>query len=68
MAGRGLGAQPTPFAWRRFATTWDARPGETELRCRATDATGATQPDAAQWNAHGYCNNAVQRVSVVVRG
>ncbi|QUD84500.1 molybdopterin-dependent oxidoreductase [Gordonia polyisoprenivorans] len=31
--------------WRQWTWTWDAQPGQHTLYCRATDATGATQPD-----------------------
>jgi len=55
------------LAWRGWSYEWDAEPGEHELSCRATDAAGKTQPAAPEWNLDGYCNNAVQRVRVVVR-
>jgi len=61
-----LGAVPSRYAWRGFAFTWNAEPGEHELCCRATDASGATQPLAPEWNFDGFCNNAVQRVRVTV--
>jgi sulfane dehydrogenase subunit SoxC len=61
-----LGEAPSEFAWRGWRYEWDARPGEHELWCRATDAAGNTQPTSAAWNYDGYCNNAVQRVRVVV--
>ena len=54
------------FAWRGWTYEWRAEPGEHELCCRATDATGKTQPLEPPWNWDGYCNNAVQRVRVVV--
>ena len=54
------------YAWCGFSYEWDAQPGEHELCCRATDAAGHTQPFDAEWNLGGYCNNAVQRVRVVV--
>jgi DMSO/TMAO reductase YedYZ molybdopterin-dependent catalytic subunit len=54
------------FAWRGWTFTWDATPGEHELQCRATDAAGNGQPETAEWNTGGYCNNAPQRVRVVV--
>jgi hypothetical protein len=38
-----------------------------ELRSRATDASGATQPDTIVWNSLGYGNNAVRAIHVVVR-
>src|SRR5215211_1380365 len=55
------------FAWRGWSYAWNAQPGEHELACRATDAAGKTQPASPEWNLDGYCNNAVQRVRVVVR-
>jgi DMSO/TMAO reductase YedYZ molybdopterin-dependent catalytic subunit len=54
------------YAWREFRFTWDAPEGEHELCCRATDSAGNTQPLEGTWNHGGYCNNAVQRVSVSV--
>jgi sulfane dehydrogenase subunit SoxC len=54
------------YAWRGFSFEWDATPGEHELCSRATDAAGDTQPLAPEWNYGGFCNNAVQRVRVVV--
>jgi hypothetical protein len=56
----------SPYAWRGWRFLWDARPGDHEVRSRATDAAGNTQPDEAEWNLEGYCNNAVQRVPVTV--
>jgi DMSO/TMAO reductase YedYZ molybdopterin-dependent catalytic subunit len=55
------------FAWSGWAFEWDAKPGEHELSCRATDERGNTQPLVADWNCDGVCNNGVQRVRVVVR-
>ena len=54
------------FAWRGWSHRWDARPGEYELCCRATDGAGNVQPAEAAWNLGGYCNNAIQRVHVTV--
>jgi DMSO/TMAO reductase YedYZ molybdopterin-dependent catalytic subunit len=62
-----LGPQTSEFGWRGWSHEWDAEPGEYELCCRASDAAGQRQPDAAEWNLDGYCNNAVQRVRAVVR-
>ncbi len=57
----------TPHGWRRWSFEWHPlAPGEYELCCRATDATGARQPESAAWNLGGYANNAVQRVAVTV--
>jgi DMSO/TMAO reductase YedYZ molybdopterin-dependent catalytic subunit len=54
------------WAWRSWRFTWDARPGERELCCRARDAAGDVQPLEPPWNLGGYANNAVQRVPVTV--
>jgi sulfane dehydrogenase subunit SoxC len=61
-----LGEPVGEFAWRRWEYAWDAKPGEHELCCRATDEAGNTQPLTPEWNWDGVCNNAVQRVNVVV--
>jgi len=55
------------FGWQRWRASWDASSGEHELACRATDASGAVQPDEPDWNLGGMGNNAVQRVLVTVR-
>jgi DMSO/TMAO reductase YedYZ molybdopterin-dependent catalytic subunit len=56
------------YGWRRWSYRWEgAEPGEHELRSRATDGAGNTQPDDVAWNYGGYVNNAVQRVAVTVR-
>jgi len=65
-AAAELGETLSPFAWAGWSFAWDARPGEYELCCRATDAAGNSQPDEPDWNLGGYCNNAVQRVRVTV--
>jgi len=36
-------------------------------RSRATDSTGAVQPDAIVWNRLGYGNNAIRLVVIEVR-
>ena len=60
-------APSAPFAWQRWRCTWDAREGEHELACRATDAQGAMQPDTPDWNVAGMGNNALHRMAVTVR-
>ena len=62
-----LGEPLSDFAWRGWSYRWQAEPGEHELCCRAADAAGNEQPEAAEWNFDGFCNNSVQRVHVVVR-
>jgi sulfane dehydrogenase subunit SoxC len=43
-----------PGAWARWRFAWEARPGTHEMRVRATDEAGNTQPEASPWNALGY--------------
>ena len=54
-------------AWRRWTAHWNASRGAHELRCRATDETGAVQPLDPPWDVTGFGNNAAQRVEVTVR-
>lgn len=56
-----------PHAWRRWSARWQAAAGTHELRCRATDASGAVQPLEPPWDVTGFGNNAAQRVEVLVR-
>jgi len=67
-AGRWTNAAVEPaastWAWSRWHASVRLDPGGHELRCRATDAAGATQPDRAPWNVWGYRNNGVQRLAV----
>jgi sulfane dehydrogenase subunit SoxC len=48
-----------PGAWVRWSFEWDASPGRHELRARATDAVGRTQPDVVPWNERGYLHGGV---------
>jgi sulfane dehydrogenase subunit SoxC len=48
-----------PLAWTAVRAVWDAAPGRHELRCRATDAAGSSQPDEPAWNLGGDATNAV---------
>ena len=59
-----LTGRDEPTAWR----TWDAdlpipRPGRYTVRARATDRSGATQPEVAATNPGGYGNNSIHAVS-----
>jgi hypothetical protein len=45
----------------------DAGPGSAVVVARATDRSGATQPLEPRWNANGYANNVVHRVTVTVK-
>lgn len=62
-----LEASAGPHAWRRWTARWLAAKGAHELRCRATDASGAVQPLEPPWDVTGFGNNAAQKVEVTVR-
>ena len=53
-------------AWLRWSLPWRPRPGTYTLRARATDRTGATQPDIAPYNTQGYLFGAVVNHPVTV--
>lgn len=55
-----------PWAPVRWTLTVEAEPGPLEIAARATDASGASQPLEPRWNANGYANNVVHRVTVQV--
>lgn len=48
-----------PGSWRQWCFDWDAERGHHELRVRATDDRGRSQPDEVPWNDLGYLYNAV---------
>ena len=56
----------SPYAWRGWSLSWEARPGTYGLLVRATDTECNTQPVSQPWNSQGLGNNMVQRVEVVV--
>jgi len=62
-----LGEAESAYAWTPFTLAMALPAGQVELRSRATDASGATQPDAITWNSLGYGNNAVRAIHVVVQ-
>jgi sulfane dehydrogenase subunit SoxC len=62
-----LAGPPAAHAWQAWSYRWDAQtPGDYELCCRATDATGRKQPTQPQWNLGGYADNDLHRVKVTV--
>jgi sulfite oxidase len=54
-----LDEQASPWAWRLWHTTVNLNPGRVNVRARAWDSTGATQPQSPEhvWNPKGYANN-----------
>ena len=53
-------------AWRMWRMPWDATPGTHRISARATDSSGAVQPDATPWNKSGYLWNGIESVSFEV--
>jgi hypothetical protein len=53
-------------AWVCWQFSWTPTPGQHEIRVRATDEQGRTQPDSVPWNHHGYLYNAVVAHPVTV--
>lgn len=63
-----LAPPASSHAWQAWTFEWDAsEPGRHSIRARASDSSGATQPDRPAWNKLGYGNNAVQVCLVDVR-
>jgi DMSO/TMAO reductase YedYZ molybdopterin-dependent catalytic subunit len=53
--------------WRLWRFAWDARqPGRHDLRVRATDSLGRTQPETTPWNRSGYLWNGIDHVTCEV--
>ncbi len=55
-----------PYAFTPWELEVDLVPGEHTAAARATDSAGNTQPERPLWNARGYANNAVHRVSFLL--
>jgi DMSO/TMAO reductase YedYZ molybdopterin-dependent catalytic subunit len=54
------------WQWWELLLRADA-PGTVEIRARATDMAGRTQPETPEWNRLGYGNNSVQMIRVQIR-
>ncbi len=54
------------YAWRLFRFAWRAEVGEHTVFTRATDASGAVQPETRADNERGYGNNAWRDHGVVL--
>ncbi|WP_405096633.1 sulfite oxidase [Micromonospora sp. NBC_01412] len=62
-----LVAEDAGGPWQRWTVRWlPAKPGPATLRARATDATGAGQPERARHNDLGYLFDGVVRHPVTV--
>jgi sulfane dehydrogenase subunit SoxC len=56
----------TPHGWAHWTWTWQSQLGNYVLSCRATDASGRTQPLGQRWSRGGFANNTIQLVPVSV--
>jgi sulfite oxidase len=61
-----LDGPATPYGFRVFRHAWKAAAGTYQIACRATDTSGASQPEVPVWNPGGYLHNAMERVRVEV--
>ena len=60
-------SEARPGTWRLWhCTLQGVRPGRLELRARATDSMGQTQPDVTPWNRSGYLWNGIDTVACEV--
>ncbi|HSJ02359.1 MAG TPA: molybdopterin-dependent oxidoreductase, partial [Verrucomicrobium sp.] len=65
--GAQLGKDHGKYSFRPWTFTWTpSRKGPVELRCRATNRIGQTQPMEPLWNPSGYMRNVVETVKVSV--
>jgi hypothetical protein len=55
------------YGFRVFRYAWKASKGKYAIASRATDTSGATQPDVAAWNPSGYLFNAIDPIMIEVR-
>jgi DMSO/TMAO reductase YedYZ molybdopterin-dependent catalytic subunit len=58
-----VGRAESRWAWVPFEARMACAPGEVVISSRATDATGAVQPERIVWNRLGYGNNARSAMS-----
>lgn len=58
----------SPYAWHHWKLSLKLPAGEHELRCRAIDARGRTQPadGSVDWNPSGYAWSGVETVRITV--
>jgi DMSO/TMAO reductase YedYZ molybdopterin-dependent catalytic subunit len=52
-----------PYEWRRWSYAFDVNAtGPLKIQARATDSTGATQPESSPWNKSGYLWNGYDHI------
>jgi DMSO/TMAO reductase YedYZ molybdopterin-dependent catalytic subunit len=63
-----LVGDPKRHSWQWWELLMHAdAPGTVEIRVRATDMVGRTQPETPEWNRLGYGNNSVQTIRVQIK-
>jgi DMSO/TMAO reductase YedYZ molybdopterin-dependent catalytic subunit len=63
-----LAGAVSPYAWQAWTFAWTATAaGRHSIRARASDSSGAMQPDRPAWNKLGYGNHAIHPLLVDVR-
>jgi DMSO/TMAO reductase YedYZ molybdopterin-dependent catalytic subunit len=62
-----LDGKDSKYGFRVFKYAWDAKPGAYKVGSRATDSTGAVQPESPIWNPSGYLYNAIDIANVEVK-
>ena len=58
------GADLGRFSFREFTFSFVPGPGVSDLRTRAFNRAGASQPMEALWNPSGYMRNVVESVKI----
>ena len=54
------------YSFREWRTEFTPRnPGSYDLRVRAVNGRGETQPEKAPWNPSGYMRNAIESLTVL---
>ncbi len=53
------------YSFREWTIAFKPRPGASELKCKATNRVGQSQPMEPLWNPSGYMRNVVETVKVV---
>ena len=63
--GAELGRDLGRYSFREWTIAFTpSKAGEMELKCRAINAVGASQPMEPLWNPAGYMRNVVETVKV----
>jgi sulfite dehydrogenase len=54
------------YSWRRWKYSWvPENKGKAQIKVRATDNTGRTQPEK-QWNRSGYARGFIEQLAINV--